>query len=153
MFSNVNISVAAGESVALIGASGIGKTTLLKVMSGLLMPERGDIFIGGFDINKIGINNFRSNIACVLQEDRLFSGSIADNISGFDEEMDRALLVDCAMRGAISMKRSSACRWAMKRLSASFRDLRRSKAALAHCPGAYQKPKILFMDEATSPRY
>ena len=129
VFSNVNISVAAGESVALVGVSGIGKTTLLKVMSGLLTPERGEIFIGGFDINKIGINNFRSNIACVLQEDRLFSGSITDNISGFDDEVDEALVIECAMQ--CNIHEEILC------MPMGYETL-------------YQKPRILFMDEATS---
>jgi ATP-binding cassette subfamily B protein RaxB len=151
VFSNVNISVAAGESVALIGASGIGKTTLLKVMSGLLTPERGDIFIGGFDINKIGINNFRSNIACVLQEDRLFSGSIADNISGFDEEMDRALLVDCAMRCNIHeeiQRMPMGYETIIGELGAGISGGQKQRLLIARA--LYQKPKILFMDEATS---
>ena len=151
VFSNVNISVAAGESVALIGASGIGKTTLLKVMSGLLTPERGDIFIGGFDINKIGINNFRSNIDCVLQEDRLFSGSIADNISGFDEEMDRALLVDCAMRCNIHeeiQRMPMGYETIIGELGAGISGGQKQRLLIARA--LYQKPKILFMDEATS---
>ncbi|MGE0972065.1 peptidase domain-containing ABC transporter [Klebsiella sp. WOUb02] len=151
VFSNVNISVAAGESVALIGASGIGKTTLLKVMSGLLTPERGDIFIGGFDINKIGINNFRSNIACVLQEDRLFSGSIADNISGFDEEMDRALLVDCAMKCNIHeeiLRMPMGYETIIGELGAGISGGQKQRLLIARA--LYQKPKILFMDEATS---
>jgi ATP-binding cassette subfamily B protein RaxB len=151
VFSNVNLSVAAGESVALIGASGIGKTTLLKVMSGLLTPERGDIFIGGFDINKIGINNFRSNIACVLQEDRLFSGSIADNISGFDEEMDRALLVDCAMRCNIHeeiLRMPMGYETIIGELGAGISGGQKQRLLIARA--LYQKPKILFMDEATS---
>ncbi|MEF3107851.1 peptidase domain-containing ABC transporter [Raoultella sp. WB_B2P2-3] len=151
VFSNVNISVAAGESVALIGASGIGKTTLLKVMSGLLTPERGDIFIGGFDINKIGINNFRSSIACVLQEDRLFSGSIADNISGFDDEVDQALIVDCAMKCNIHeeiLRMPMGYETIIGELGAGISGGQKQRLLIARA--LYQKPKILFMDEATS---
>lgn len=151
IFSNVNISVAAGESVALIGASGIGKTTLLKVMSGLLTPERGDIFIGGFDINKIGINNFRSSIACVLQEDRLFSGSIADNISGFDDEVDQTLIVDCAMKCNIHeeiLRMPMGYETIIGELGAGISGGQKQRLLIARA--LYQKPKILFMDEATS---
>lgn len=151
VFSNVNISVAAGESVALIGASGIGKTTLLKVMSGLLTPGRGDIFIGGFDINKIGINNFRSSIACVLQEDRLFSGSIADNISGFDDEVDQALIVDCAMKCNIHeeiLRMPMGYETIIGELGAGISGGQKQRLLIARA--LYQKPKILFMDEATS---
>lgn len=151
VFSNVNISVAAGESVALVGVSGIGKTTLLKVMSGLLMPERGEIFIGGFDINKIGINNFRSNIACVLQEDRLFSGSITDNISGFDDEVDEALVIECAMQCNIHeeiLRMPMGYETIIGELGAGISGGQKQRLLIARA--LYQKPRILFMDEATS---
>ncbi|HCT5197310.1 TPA: peptidase domain-containing ABC transporter [Raoultella ornithinolytica] len=151
VFSNVNISVAAGESVALVGVSGIGKTTLLKVMSGLLTPERGEIFIGGFDINKIGINNFRSNIACVLQEDRLFSGSITDNILGFDDEVDEALVIECAMQCNIHeeiLRMPMGYETIIGELGAGISGGQKQRLLIARA--LYQKPRILFMDEATS---
>lgn len=151
VFSNVNISVAAGESVALVGVSGIGKTTLLKVMSGLLTPERGEIFIGGFDINKIGINNFRSNIACLLQEDRLFSGSITDNISGFDDEVDEALVIECAMQCNIHeeiLRMPMGYETIIGELGAGISGGQKQRLLIARA--LYQKPRILFMDEATS---
>ena len=151
VFSNVNISVAAGESVALVGVSGIGKMTLLKVMSGLLTPERGEIFIGGFDINKIGINNFRSNIACVLQEDRLFSGSITDNISGFDDEVDEALVIECAMQCNIHeeiLRMPMGYETIIGELGAGISGGQKQRMLIARA--LYQKPRILFMDEATS---
>ncbi|EPU6895897.1 peptidase domain-containing ABC transporter [Raoultella ornithinolytica] len=151
VFSNVNISVAAGESVALVGVSGIGKTTLLKVISGLLTPERGEIFIGGFDINKIGINNFRSNIACVLQEDRLFSGSITDNISGFDDEVDEALVIECAMQCNIHeeiLRMPMGYETIIGELGAGISGGQKQRLLIARA--LYQKPRILFMDEATS---
>ncbi|HFR4133376.1 TPA: peptidase domain-containing ABC transporter [Raoultella ornithinolytica] len=151
VFSNVNISVATGESVALVGVSGIGKTTLLKVMSGLLTPERGEIFIGGFDINKIGINNFRSNIACVLQEDRLFSGSITDNISGFDDEVDEALVIECAMQCNIHeeiLRMPMGYETIIGELGTGISGGQKQRLLIARA--LYQKPRILFMDEATS---
>ncbi|HAT1613052.1 TPA: peptidase domain-containing ABC transporter [Raoultella planticola] len=151
VFSNVNISVAGGESVALVGVSGIGKTTLLKVMSGLLTPERGEIFIGGFDVNKIGINNFRSNIACVLQEDRLFSGSITDNISGFDDEVDEALVIECAMQCNIHeeiLRMPMGYETIIGELGAGISGGQKQRLLIARA--LYQKPRILFMDEATS---
>lgn len=151
VFSDVSIEVAAGESVALIGASGIGKTTLLKVMSGLLTPERGEIFIGGHDIKKIGVNNFRSSIACVLQEDRLFSGSIADNISGFDDESDQAMIIECAMKCNIHeeiMRMPMGYETIIGELGAGISGGQKQRLLIARA--LYQKPSILFMDEATS---
>ncbi|NIY47836.1 peptidase domain-containing ABC transporter [Cedecea colo] len=151
IFSNVNITIAAGESVALVGASGIGKTTLLKVMSGLLTPERGEIFIGGFDSKKIGVNNFRSSTACVLQEDRLFSGSIADNISGFDDNVDQQLIIECAMKCNIHeeiLRMPMGYETLIGELGSGISGGQKQRLLIARA--LYQKPNILFMDEATS---
>jgi ATP-binding cassette subfamily B protein RaxB len=76
--SDLNLDIAAGESVAIIGPSGVGKTTLMKLMCGLLTPDSGSIMVDGMDISSIGVNNYRQCIACVLQDDKLLAGSIAE---------------------------------------------------------------------------
>jgi len=151
VFSDISIAVAAGESVALVGASGVGKTTLLKVMSGLLQPDRGEIFIGGLDVRKIGINNFRASIASVLQEDRLFSGSIADNISGFDGEQDRQRVMECAVRCNIHheiMHMPMGYETIIGELGSGISGGQKQRLLIARA--LYQRPNVLFMDEATS---
>jgi ATP-binding cassette subfamily B protein RaxB len=151
VFSNVNITVAAGESVALTGASGIGKTTLLKVMSGLLTPEHGDIFVSDFDVKKIGVNNYRACIACVLQEDRLFSGSIADNISGFEDNANQQLIVECAIRCNIHdeiIRMPMGYETIIGELGSGISGGQKQRLLIARA--LYQRPNILFMDEATS---
>jgi ABC-type glutathione transport system ATPase component len=74
-------SVRAGESVAVVGGSGCGKTTLLKVLLGLLPASRGSIRFGGQDLARTGARQVRGMVGAVLQDDQLFAGSIADNIS------------------------------------------------------------------------
>src|SRR5471030_771633 len=98
LINGLNLSVAAGESVAITGPSGQGKTTLMKIMTGLLSPTEGRILINGMDITTAGLNNYRSCIACVLQDDTLFAGSIAENIASFDEQKDENRIPDCAKR-------------------------------------------------------
>jgi len=151
VFSGVNITIEAGESVALIGSSGIGKTTLLKVMSGLLTPEQGDIFVGEFDIKKIGVNNYRACTACVLQEDRLFSGSISDNISGFDDNAEQSFIIECAKKCNIHdeiMRMPMGYESIIGELGTGISGGQKQRLLIARA--LYQKPNILFMDEATS---
>ncbi|EEC3529423.1 peptidase domain-containing ABC transporter, partial [Salmonella enterica] len=88
VFSNLCISINPGESVAITGPSGTGKTTLIKVLCGLFEPNSGKVLVNGTDIRQMGINNYHKMIACVMQDDRLFSGSVRDNICGFAEVID-----------------------------------------------------------------
>jgi len=70
IFENVNLTVDAGESIAITGPSGCGKTTLVKIMLGLLEPSTGEVLINGLPIKRIGLANFRCMIGTVMQEDR-----------------------------------------------------------------------------------
>ncbi|OLH08854.1 ATP-binding cassette domain-containing protein, partial [Xanthomonas oryzae] len=83
-----SFTIAPGESVAIIGGSGCGKTTLVKLLLGLLTPSEGTIRIGGHDLHKLGPRNVRAMIGVVMQDDQLFAGSIADNIGFFDTDFD-----------------------------------------------------------------
>lgn len=151
IFTDLNIAVQPGESVAIVGPSGVGKTTLLKVMSGLLMPTSGEILAGGLDIHKIGLNNFRQSIACVLQDDRLFSGSIADNICGFSPDANRELIMACAVYSNIHheiMSMPMGYETLIGELGAGISGGQKQRLFIARA--LYRRPSILFMDEATS---
>ena len=73
-----------GEFVTIMGPSGGGKTTLMKIMLGLLEPTSGEVLIDGVPLPTIGARAYREQVAAVMQEDQLLSGSIADNICFFD---------------------------------------------------------------------
>ncbi len=86
----------------------------MKVIAGLLTPSQGHILIDGLDITTVGLNNYRDCIACVLQDDKLFAGSIADNIASFDVNKDEQRILSCANHCNIH-KKLCICRWVMKR--------------------------------------
>lgn len=151
IFSALSLSVAPGESVAITGASGAGKTTLMKVLCGLFEPDSGRVLINGIDIRQIGINNYHRMIACVMQDDRLFSGSIRENICGFAEEMDEEWMVECARASHIHdviMNMPMGYETLIGELGEGLSGGQKQRIFISRA--LYRKPGILFMDEATS---
>lgn len=151
VFSGLNLSVAPGESVAITGASGAGKTTLMKVLCGLFEPDSGKVLVNGTDIRQLGINNYHRMIACVMQDDRLFSGSIRENICGFAEETDDEWMTECARASHIHdviMKMPMGYETLIGELGEGLSGGQKQRIFIARA--LYRKPGILFMDEATS---
>src|ERR1041384_1192092 len=96
VFRHVNLTVAPGETVAIVGPSGCGKTTLVKVLLGLLPPTEGEVRVNGRSLADWDPAQYRSRIGAVMQDDQLFVGTIEDNISFFDTEHDPQLVRECA---------------------------------------------------------
>jgi ATP-binding cassette subfamily B protein RaxB len=140
-----------GESVALVGPSGQGKTTMAKVLLGLLVPQKGTIRVGGVEIRKLGLHPYRSRIGCVMQDDILFAGSIADNISFFDPQADAARIESAARLAqihddvaAMPMSYQSL----VGDMGSSLSGGQCQRVLLARA--LYRQPSILVLDEATS---
>lgn len=151
VFSGLYLSVAPGESVAITGTSGAGKTTLMKVLCGLFEPDTGKVLVNGTDIRQLGINNYHRMIACVMQDDRLFSGSIRENICGFSEEMDETWMIECARASYIHdviIKMPMGYETLIGELGEGLSGGQKQRIFIARA--LYRRPCILFMDEATS---
>lgn len=151
IFRGLNITVAAGESVAITGPSGCGKTTLMKVLSGLIPPGEGCVLAGGRDIHSAGVNNYRRAVACILQEDRLFAGSLRENMTGFSDSPDEAWLHTCARLGHIHddiMALPMGYDTLTGELGEGLSGGQRQRIFIVRA--LYRRPAILFMDEATS---
>ena len=80
VLSNLSLTIAAGETVALVGAPGAGKSTLIQLLLRLYDPQQGSLWVDDFDLSQLSRKSVRAQMGVVLQESFLFAGSIADNL-------------------------------------------------------------------------
>lgn len=151
VIDGASLTIRTGESIAIVGPSGQGKTTLAKVILGLLHPESGTITVGGIDIKQTGLAHHRDRIGCVMQDDILFSGSISENISFFDNEPDHAKITRVARLAQIHgdiMKMPMNYQSLVGDMGSFLSGGQLQRILLARA--LYRDPQILVLDEATS---
>jgi len=151
ILKNCSFSIASGESVAITGSSGCGKTTLFKLLLGLLEPSGGKIRIAGMDVTQKGARNVRDMIGVVMQDDQLFAGSIAENISFFSNDVDQERIQTTAKLAAVHddiMEMPMRYHSTIGDMGSSLSGGQKQRIILARA--IYLNPKFLFLDEATS---
>jgi ATP-binding cassette subfamily B protein RaxB len=151
IISGFNLDVAPGECVALAGPSGAGKTTLLKILAGLLRPTAGAVLIDDVPLKAIGLDAYRGQIGCVLQDDRLFAGSIAENIACFSPSADTDRIREVAKLAAIHneiLHMPMGYETLVGDMGSSLSGGQMQRIVLARA--LYRAPRILLLDEATS---
>ncbi|HEF5869481.1 TPA: peptidase domain-containing ABC transporter [Burkholderia cenocepacia] len=151
VLDNCSFSIAAGESVAIAGPSGQGKTTMAKILLGLLVPERGTVTVDGIDIRKLGLRAYRERIGSVMQDDILFAGSVADNICFFDAQPDHARIEEAARLAQIHddiVAMPMGYQSLVGDMGSSLSGGQCQRVLLARA--FYRRPSILVLDEATS---
>ena len=151
IFENLSLSIQPGEFIAISGVSGGGKTTLMKVMLGLLKPTSGEVRADGLPLRAFGLLNWRSATGVVMQDDSLLSGTIADSISFFDPQIDMQRVAECAMQAQIHKEISQMPMHYLSMvgdMGAALSGGQRQRIMLARA--LYHNPRVLFLDEGTA---
>jgi ATP-binding cassette subfamily B protein RaxB len=151
VLDDLSFRVLAGESVAIAGASGGGKTTLLKLLAGLLQPTAGEIYIDGEPLRRFGVERYRAMIGVVMQDDQLFAGSIADNISFFSGSPDQERIERCARMAAVHddiVAMPMGYGTLIGDMGTVLSGGQKQRVLIARA--LYREPCLLLLDEATS---
>lgn len=146
-----NLSVKSGETVALVGESGAGKTTILNLLIGFIKPVDGEIYLDGHDLNDINLRSYRDFVSVVPQNTILFSGSIRDNITyGMPDVTDEQL--DYAIKAANLSKfvneLPEGLNTKIGENGGKLSGGQRQRLAIARA--LVRNPKVIIFDEATS---
>lgn len=151
ILKNINLKIKPGEKIAVVGKSGSGKSSLIKLMLGLYRPSEGDILVNGLNLNDIKKVNFRKNISIVPQDIYLFNKSILENIRMNNEDISLEEVMEAAK---ISQIHDEIEQMPMKyhtvvsNMGMNLSGGQRQRIALARA--IVSRNKFMILDEATS---
>lgn len=151
ILTGVNLPLPKGSITALVGPSGGGKTTLLKIMAGLLEPSAGKVIIDKLPLHSIPHSTWRKSIGFVAQEDKLFAGSLSENIAFFDPMLDMERVREVAKLMHIHDEiEQFAMGYETKvgDMGSTLSGGQKQRILLARA--LYHGPQFLFLDEATA---
>jgi ABC-type bacteriocin/lantibiotic exporter with double-glycine peptidase domain len=151
ILSHFSLKINAGESVAFVGFSGCGKSTIAKLISGLYEPWEGEVLLDGVPLKQINRALVINSLSVVNQDITLFEGSIADNIKMWDESIEDFTMVMAANDAQIHKdiaERPGAYKAMLSENGKNFSGGQRQRIEIA--TALAKDPTILIMDEGTS---
>ena len=151
LLTGINLEIPRGTFVAIVGASGSGKSTITKLLARLYTAEQGLVLIDGIDINKVELYSLRRQIGIVPQDTVLFDGSVEDNITLTNPEASSEEIIQAATVAAAHdfiMALPAGYSTQVGERGSNLSGGQRQRIAIART--ILQKPRLLIMDEATS---
>lgn len=150
IFDNLNLDIKSGEKIALVGESDSGKSTLIKLLLGLLKVQKGKILIDEYELSKVNLESYYNNIAYIPQESSIFNGTLRENIV-FNKNIDDQKIIDVLYKVELFNlynKLENKLDTELGEKGVSLSGGERQRVALSRL--YFSKAQIVVLDEATS---
>ncbi|MDA9794840.1 type I secretion system permease/ATPase [Paracoccaceae bacterium] len=148
---NVSLKITPGQRVAVVGRMGSGKSTLVRMLSGLVEPSSGAVLIDGVDLRQIDPSDVRRNVGVMLQDTWLFSGSVRDNVQmGYYEYPDEHILRVCKVAGVDAFISTHPAGYDLELRERGEGLSGGQKQSINLARALLHDPSVLILDEPTS---